>query len=59
MDLLRSKGDSHVPIVDNEDNQRPIALLHDFDLTYAYHRALLAVEGKAIQVMGPEWEQRK
>ena len=59
MDLLRAKGDSHVPIVDNEDNQRPIALLHDFDLTYAYHRALLAVEGKAVQVMGPEWDQRK
>ena len=59
MDLIRAKGDSHVPIVDNGQNQRPIALLHDFDLTYAYHRALLAVEGKAVQVMGPEFEMRK
>lgn len=57
MELLRAKGDSHLPIVDNLENEKPIALLHDFDVTYAYHRALLAVEGKAAQVMGPEWNE--
>ncbi len=40
------KGEAHVPVIKDESSQRLIGVIHDFDVSYAYHRAMLVAEGQ-------------
>ena len=40
------KGEAHVPVIEDETSQRLIGVIHDFDVSYAYHRAMLVAEGQ-------------
>ena len=40
------KGEAHVPVIEDETSQRLIGVIHDFDVSYAYHRAMLVAEGR-------------
>ena len=40
------KGEAHVPVIEDDTSQRLIGVIHDFDVSYAYHRAMLVAEGQ-------------
>ena len=53
------KGEAHVPVVLDETSNQLIGLIHDFDVSYAYHRAMLVAEGAEDLPANAEWSREK
>jgi CBS domain-containing protein len=53
------KGEAHVPVVLDESSNQLIGLIHDFDVSYAYHRAMLVAEGQEDLPATAEWSREK
>ncbi|MGB1156332.1 MAG: HPP family protein, partial [Alphaproteobacteria bacterium] len=53
------KGEAHVPVVLDETSNRLIGLIHDFDVSYAYHRAMLVAEGQEDLPTAADWSREK
>lgn len=53
------KGEAHVPVVLDETSNQLIGLIHDFDVSYAYHRAMLVAEGQEDLPATAEWSREK
>ena len=53
------KGEAHVPVVTDEASNRLIGLIHDFDVSYAYHRAMLVAEGQEDLPVNAQWSREK
>ncbi len=51
------KGEAHVPVIEDETSQRLIGVIHDFDVSYAYHRAMLVAEGQEELPEAAPWNR--
>lgn len=51
------KGEAHVPVIEDEASQRLIGVIHDFDVSYAYHRAMLVAEGQEELPEAAPWNR--
>ncbi|MBL6772125.1 MAG: chloride channel protein [Alphaproteobacteria bacterium] len=51
------KGEAHVPVIEDETGQRLIGVIHDFDVSYAYHRAMLVAEGQEELPEAASWNR--
>ena len=51
------KGEAHVPVIEDETGQRLIGVIHDFDVSYAYHRAMLVAEGQEELPEAAPWNR--
>ena len=53
------KGEAHVPVVMDDGSNTLVGLIHDFDVSYAYHRAMLVAEGQDDLPASAEWSREK
>ena len=44
-------------MIEDETSQRLIGVIHDFDVSYAYHRAMLVAEGQEELPEAAPWNR--